>query len=460
MSHDIAVQRRFVALAGSPNPRCAACKRQWLVIDAQRKGMALARRGLGAMALHGALPSEQQRIWTAWVEVEMERLFDESWQAVHGLVTPPPFAFCVCGSLGRYEASPYSDVDAFALVEETATDVDVQALTRVFRRIQQQMLAVEQGGMRFCDGGLSPASGDPLIKSPTELIEFIETEKSINGHLTGAYESRYVFGAGPPLFHAFGGQVDATVGVGETADTALLAMGRFLATRAEHPAPTEQTAQFNVKEALYRPLQMSLALLCKFHGLKGALASRERLRMLRLGGATGRPLMSAPFVNLYLNALEDISGLRIANHLQEKMEADTLRLALRPGSREREAALRAGRAVDAVWAALENFHLTAGKSPSAFMSDTPFIPPWTPDSKGRCEVCNKSVMRGFRHHCRRCGKLVCGGCSKGRGALVPGSGGDWALVVEKAPGAERLCDPCAARARPIWSWVPPGMRRP
>lgn len=33
---------------------------------------------------------------------------------------------------------------------------------------------------------------------------------------------------------------------------------------------------------------------------------------------------------------------------------------------------------------------------------------WTPDSHGECEVCAEKVKKFTRHHCRVCGKLICG----------------------------------------------------
>ncbi|EDQ92552.1 uncharacterized protein MONBRDRAFT_13501, partial [Monosiga brevicollis MX1] len=38
--------------------------------------------------------------------------------------------------------------------------------------------------------------------------------------------------------------------------------------------------------------------------------------------------------------------------------------------------------------------------------------PWTPDDHGKCQLCaNKFTMVRRRHHCRRCGKLVCSSCA-------------------------------------------------
>mmetsp|Transcript_21476 Transcript_21476/g.31947 ORF Transcript_21476/g.31947 Transcript_21476/m.31947 type:complete len:1779 (+) Transcript_21476:65-5401(+) len=61
-------------------------------------------------------------------------------------------------------------------------------------------------------------------------------------------------------------------------------------------------------------------------------------------------------------------------------------------------------------------------------------PVWQPDSEARaCMVCSKPF--GFirrRHHCRKCGLLVCSDCSKGR-AILSWCPGD---------GKQRVCDKC------------------
>lgn len=59
-------------------------------------------------------------------------------------------------------------------------------------------------------------------------------------------------------------------------------------------------------------------------------------------------------------------------------------------------------------------------------------PVWQQDSTSSlCPLCkDKFTMINRRHHCRRCGKLVCGDCSKRR------------AVIKTGGPRERLCDPC------------------
>ncbi|CAH0516788.1 unnamed protein product [Peronospora belbahrii] len=60
---------------------------------------------------------------------------------------------------------------------------------------------------------------------------------------------------------------------------------------------------------------------------------------------------------------------------------------------------------------------------------------WVPDDvAGSCNICNASFRAYYRrrHHCRRCGTVVCDTCSLGRAPLFVG----------ESSRAERVCNPC------------------
>ncbi|RQM16591.1 hypothetical protein DD237_001252 [Peronospora effusa] len=60
---------------------------------------------------------------------------------------------------------------------------------------------------------------------------------------------------------------------------------------------------------------------------------------------------------------------------------------------------------------------------------------WVPDDvAGSCNICNASFRAYYRrrHHCRRCGTVVCDACSTGRAPLFVG----------ESSRAERVCSPC------------------
>ena len=86
-----------------------------------------------------------------------------------------------------------------------------------------------------------------------------------------------------------------------------------------------------------------------------------------------------------------------------------------------------------------------GKSPKSFVmpSQPPDKKDWVPDNEvGECSVCNVAVFSLFcrRHHCRRCGRVVCGSCSNFR-MTVQGYGD---LLV-------RVCKDCYHQTKDLTS---------
>ncbi|OXA51853.1 pleckstrin homology domain-containing family F member 2 [Folsomia candida] len=59
---------------------------------------------------------------------------------------------------------------------------------------------------------------------------------------------------------------------------------------------------------------------------------------------------------------------------------------------------------------------------------------WVPDSDApTCQICRTQfTLLNRRHHCRKCGNVVCGSCSKGRH-----------LLPSQSKKPLRVCDPCA-----------------
>eukprot|EP00667_Euglena_gracilis_P014824 EG_transcript_15377 len=68
------------------------------------------------------------------------------------------------------------------------------------------------------------------------------------------------------------------------------------------------------------------------------------------------------------------------------------------------------------------------------------------DSYRACSVClGRFGLLRRRHHCRRCGELVCGGCSRNKGLPLPASATHGWPVDKLAPGqVARICDRCFA----------------
>jgi len=79
------------------------------------------------------------------------------------------------------------------------------------------------------------------------------------------------------------------------------------------------------------------------------------------------------------------------------------------------------------------FEPTMGSRANSLSSQRP---QWIPDSEtDECMNCGNRFSTCFRrHHCRRCGLVVCSGCS----------GNKRALPEEGYPKPVRVCDPCFA----------------
>lgn len=106
--------------------------------------------------------------------------------------------------------------------------------------------------------------------------------------------------------------------------------------------------------------------------------------------------------------------------------------------------------LDAFQSAMDNLvqdqqnplHISTGYSPSPSRCESPVdseeesycAPIWVPDSAAsECFVCSSEfTLIRRRHHCRKCGRVVCGACST-KSFVVP------AYPIERV---ERACDPC------------------
>ncbi|QIW98463.1 hypothetical protein AMS68_003981 [Peltaster fructicola] len=94
-------------------------------------------------------------------------------------------------------------------------------------------------------------------------------------------------------------------------------------------------------------------------------------------------------------------------------------------------------------------HFRQSQGPT--MSDiVPPIPQWQPDEDvQKCPVCQQEFTLFFRkHHCRKCGKVVCGDCSRHRITVPlrfvaqPPWAADSILQYPGASAPVRVCNPC------------------
>eukprot|EP00656_Telonema_subtile_P056609 TRINITY_DN9083_c0_g1_i2.p1 TRINITY_DN9083_c0_g1~~TRINITY_DN9083_c0_g1_i2.p1 ORF type:complete len:136 (-),score=10.29 TRINITY_DN9083_c0_g1_i2:190-597(-) len=75
---------------------------------------------------------------------------------------------------------------------------------------------------------------------------------------------------------------------------------------------------------------------------------------------------------------------------------------------------------------------------------SPAIPRWEPDfSSDKCGLCGEGFwLFRRRHHCRKCGQLVCGSCSTSR------------IPTDFTSKATRACDKCVGFEKPARAAAP------
>jgi signal-transduction protein with cAMP-binding, CBS, and nucleotidyltransferase domain len=314
----------------SSNPaamRCDYCKEKYDRIYAKAKKGALkfkpkieARRlSVSLMSdVVGTTAGKLQREWTSRVEHIYATMYARALRRAF----PPVFALCLCGSLARREACPFSDIDSFLLVENS-TEKDTEYFRRVGKEVKQCLLEMggDVDGFQLCRGGLDPIN---IIETPEDLLnEITQIEISDPGsHLLGIRDSpSFMFGQ-PKLFERFQNLIAAAKSqdLAGRKDTALKNLQRLVKPGGAFVLPTLKDEAVNIKEQLYRPVQLLLRDLSAYFGLQG---TDGRTQVLEL---TKSNAMSPSIANYTINILEDVGKLRIQNHLRAKKENDFLLL--------------------------------------------------------------------------------------------------------------------------------------
>jgi hypothetical protein len=239
---------------------------------------------------------------------------------------PTAYAFMVCGSLARREASAFSDIDALLVLPN-----DDPATLDFYRLAMKQMgdrLYNADGyitGFRFCPGGLSP---DILMGTPDRIFDLID--KDGGAHLRGAYSPRFAFGA-KPLAQDYIERCKDRVGGTGKADTrtALRLLESYLAKKRTYwmddeqegwmPPPRDPVA-VQVKCQFYRPVTMVVEALAMYYGAPGS-SSRERVISL-----IKAEHMSVEVGNFIFNILDDMAKIRTEAHVKAGREFEGVRL--------------------------------------------------------------------------------------------------------------------------------------
>ena len=312
----------------SSNPdayRCGYCKGKYDQIHAKAKSGAVkftpkvqARRLSVSMMsdLPGTTAGKLQREWTKRVEHIYATMYERALRKTF----PPAFALCLCGSLARREACPYSDIDSFLLVEKR-TDKDTEYFRRVGKEVKQCLLEMggAVNGFLLCRGGLDPIN---IIETPEDLLNAI-TDIEIHdsgSHLLGIRDSASFMLGKPKLFQRFQDLITAAKSqdMAGKKNTAIKNLQRLVKSGGAFVLPTLGDEAINIKEQLYRPVQLLLRDLSAYFGIQ---ATDGRMQVLEL---TKNNAMSASVANFIVNILEDVGKLRVQNHLRANKENDFL----------------------------------------------------------------------------------------------------------------------------------------
>src|SRR5271156_2958203 len=114
-----------------------------------RKAQLVKRRGSisGLMGQGGITGQNLQEAWTARVGTIVEQLWDECMDSA----APCNYAVTLARSGARREASPYSDLDFFILVEDSKP-ANVKFFVDVTERMRDVLTSVEgNSGLRLCN---------------------------------------------------------------------------------------------------------------------------------------------------------------------------------------------------------------------------------------------------------------------------------------------------------------------
>ena len=295
-----------------------------------RKAQLVKRRGSisGLMGQGGITGQNLQEAWTARVGTIVEQLWDECMDSA----APCNYAVALAGSGARREASPYSDLDFFILVEDSKP-ANVQFFVDVSERMRDVLTSVEgNSGLRLCNI-MSPlgSPGNPkapqLIRTPHDMADLVEwPPDQIEGHISGGLlEHAFLLGT-QQLYNDF--KTDLNVIVAKTCFTfssrLTITQGKLkglkvisdLVNDPRFTPPQATDDSYHVKEQFYRPPQFIAKGLSWFYAVN-QVATSYQLNELVQGNH-----MSTVNAQRFTNVLNEMAKLRFKLHLDSEGEKD------------------------------------------------------------------------------------------------------------------------------------------
>jgi hypothetical protein len=316
-----------------PNPdayRCSSCKTRFATMRAKAIGGAISvkvdldrsRSQIGRkLETVGVTANRMHLDWTAKVESIYRDMFID---ALAPPKPPPKFALCICGSLARREACPYSDIDSFLILKETS-EKTLSYFQQVTLQVNQSFLELkgEANGFRLCTD-LNPQS---ILETPEGLIEMLEYFELKMGdtaaHELSVKEARFLYGD-LELFQHYEKLVARYKKANRpgTVKQAKKSIGQQIKdmTKDLDASKADYDTYLNIKGNLYRVVQVVLRDLAAIWGIEAPEGRTQVLEMVKAGR------MSVAVSNLAINLLEDIGKLRLKAQLDQGQHGEGLYL--------------------------------------------------------------------------------------------------------------------------------------
>lgn len=298
-------------------------------VHCSRKKNFRSRRGsiINLVAAGNTTGTGLQQAWTQRVDTIAEDLFGD---CLVGEI-PCGYAFCLAGSGARHEASPYSDLDCFILVDDPSP-AKIDFFVRTCEGMRSAMTVAEGGnsGLRFCNimspfGSPGDPKAPPLIRTPHDMAALVEmSEDRVHSHISGGLqEHRFLFG-NRQLYDDF--KIDLNVIVAKTCRS--FSSRPFITRRKKmglkviketvesYKAPKATDTDFHVKEQFYRPPQFLAKGLAWYYGID-EVGTAAQLRALVQSNN-----MSQTTANNFMTVMDAMAQLRFKLHLDAEGEKD------------------------------------------------------------------------------------------------------------------------------------------
>lgn len=268
------------------------------------------------------VPIPTLKLLTTWTDM-VDGLMCNLYYTARTIYGAPPckFALCVCGSLARTEACPWSDIDAFILLE-TRNQANRKYFQMASAYVESHLRYAgncegSPAGLSFCCGGLNPMNAD-MVQTPERMVQLSQTWKRMGNHEADvSVNSRFVYGnrnLHVRFLQLLAEQERRTVSEEDRQRAALATLRQLV----ERPGlPDRDSLRVDIKEELYRKVQAIGRELAKYYGLE-EMSTQGQIHALHQSDH-----MSKEVADYFTGTLASVSRLRISSHLKAMGENHT-----------------------------------------------------------------------------------------------------------------------------------------